>query len=68
MNNNESGLACSVCWLTLDERRDALNAIIPRSEAVACTKTKKKWGLQGYGSAESLHLPCTGRAALTDPR
>eukprot|EP00967_Tisochrysis_lutea_P155884 scaffold312936_cov24-Tisochrysis_lutea.AAC.1 len=38
------------------------------SEALASTKQRKQWGLQGFGSAESLGLPCVGRAALNDPR
>ncbi|KAF5836591.1 hypothetical protein DUNSADRAFT_5708 [Dunaliella salina] len=39
------------------------------SQALASIKQQKRiWGLQGYGSAESLGLPCVGQAALNDPR
>jgi hypothetical protein len=34
---------------------------------LASTTQRKQWGLDTYGSAESLGLPCVGRQALTSP-
>lgn len=45
-----------------------LPACTPTRRAMLATaEQRKQWGLEGFGSAESLGLPVVGRAALTDP-
>uniref|UniRef100_A0A7S0WK88 Uncharacterized protein n=1 Tax=Chlamydomonas leiostraca TaxID=1034604 RepID=A0A7S0WK88_9CHLO len=52
---------------TADDEGEDLGHLPEVNEYLASAEQRKKWGLEAYGSAETLGLPCTGKQALSDP-